>query len=79
MAGATEELLSTGYSYRQEGKYYFRYFDDIRVQIDGVWYDAIILDSCGASHWEGYFRLDMFVIDAQHVKDTTILVEIKEE
>lgn len=79
MAGATEELLSTGYSYRQEGKYYFNYFDEIRVQIDGFWYDAIILDSSGLSHWPGYFRLDMFVIDAAHVKDTTILIEIEEE
>lgn len=66
LAGATEELLRSGYSVkggnvRQEGKHYFRYYDVITLTIDGISYQGIILDSCGASMWYGETRLDLFV------------------
>lgn len=66
VATATEELYNTGYSVRgaqrrQEGKHYFRYYDELQINIDGTYYDAIVLDSCGASMWEGEFRVDIFV------------------
>ncbi len=66
LAGATEELLRSGYSVkggnvRQEGKHYFRYYDTVKLEIDGIIYDGIIIDSCGASMWYGETRLDLFV------------------
>lgn len=66
VATATEELYNTGYSLRnaqkrQEGKHYFRYYDELQINIDGTYYDAIVLDSCGASMWEGEFRVDIYV------------------
>lgn len=74
LAGATEELLRSGYSVRngnirQQGKHYFRYYDTLTIQIDGTNYEAIILDSCGASMWEGYHRLDLFVSSQEYVVD----------
>lgn len=74
LAGATEELLKSGYSVRngnirQYGKHYFRYYDTLIIEIDGVKYEAIILDSCGASMWEGYFRLDLFVSSKEYTID----------
>lgn len=74
LAGATEELLKSGYSVRngnirQLGKHYFHYYDTLIIEIDGVRYSAIILDSCGASMWEGYFRLDLFVSSKEYAID----------
>lgn len=66
VAAATEELYNTGYSVRnaqvrQDGKHYFRYYDELQINIDGTYYDAIVLDSCGAAMWEGELRIDIFV------------------
>lgn len=66
LAGATEELLRSGYSVkggnvRQEGKHYFRYYDTVKLEIDGIMYNGIIIDSCGTSMWYGETRLDLFV------------------
>lgn len=66
VACATEELLKSGYNVkgggnRQEGKHYFRYYDEGKMNIDGTWYDFIVLDSCGAAMWEGESRIDIFV------------------
>ncbi len=74
LAGATEELLRSGYSVRnanirQKGKHYFRYYDTLTIEIDGIKYEGIILDSCGAAAWEGYTRLDLFVSDKKNVID----------
>lgn len=72
VATATEELLKSGYNVkgggtRQEGKHYFRYYDELQLQIDGKWYDCVVLDSCGASMWSGEFRVDIYVPSASNV------------
>lgn len=50
VAAATNELLKTGYSVngaqQKQDKHYFNYYDTIKIQIDGTYYDGIILDSC---------------------------------
>ena len=74
LAGATEELLRSGYNInkgniRQSEKHYFRYYDTLTIEIDGIKYNAIILDSCGISMWEGYHRLDLFVSSKEYVID----------
>ena len=88
VAAATEELLKVAQNggiklsrngkERQEGKHYFRYNDTLTINIDGQNYDAIVLDSCGASMWEGEKRIDIFVPSASNVVDrydTTISYE----
>lgn len=72
VACATEELLNSGYNVngggtRQEGKYYFRYYDTLKINIDGTYYDAIVLDSCGASMWQGEKRIDIFVPNSSNI------------
>lgn len=66
VATATEELLRSGYNVkgggtRQQGKHYFKYYDTLKINIDGTYYDAIVLDSCGAAMWQGEKRIDIFV------------------
>ena len=66
LAAATEELLRSGYNvrgggHRQPNKHYFRYYDEVKLRVDGIVYDGIILDSCGASMWQGQTRIDLFV------------------
>jgi hypothetical protein len=51
----------------QENKLYFRYWDELIITIDGVKYDAIMLDTCGACYRDE--RLDLFVTDAAHAID----------
>jgi len=74
VAGATNELLKSGYntngSQNKQNKHYFNYYDTGRIKIDGKWYGFIVLDSCGASMWEGYYRLDIFVPNSDNVIDT---------
>lgn len=71
VAGATKELLKSGYSkngaQNSQVKHYFSYYDTGKIEIDGVWYDFIVLDSCGASMWEQYYRLDIMVPSASDV------------
>lgn len=72
VACATEELLASGYNVkgggtRQEGKHYFRYYDEIKLNIDGTYYDAIVLDSCGAAMWTNEKRIDIFVPSSDNV------------
>ena len=74
VAAATQELKSTGYNVNgsqtnQPDKHYFSYYDELQIQIDGVWYDAIVLDSCGASMWSGYYRIDLYVPSSSDVID----------
>ena len=73
-AGATNELLKSGYnqngSQNKQNKHYFNYYDTGRIKINGQWYGFIVLDSCGASMWEGYYRLDIFVPNSDNVIDT---------
>lgn len=69
MAGATNECLRAtkgacgNWNTRKEGKRYFDYYEEIKVVIDGIEYEAIILDSCGASMRLNENRLDLFVSD----------------
>lgn len=72
VATATEELLKSGYNVkgggtRQEGKHYFNYYDELKINIDGTYYDAIVLDSCGAAMWTGEYRIDLYVPEASDV------------
>lgn len=74
VAGATQELLKSGYnvkgSQEAQNKHYFKYYDTGRIKINGTWYGFIVLDSCGASMWKGYYRLDIFVPNSNNVIDT---------
>ena len=72
VAAATEELLnSREYSYdtkmhtRVPGRHYYRYYDELTVNVDGVDYPAIVLDSCGASMKLNEDRIDLFVSNAK--------------
>jgi len=51
----------------KENKLYFRYYDELVITIDGVKYDAIMLDTCGACYRDE--RLDLFVVDEAHAID----------
>lgn len=52
------------------GKRYFRYYEEININIDGVIYKGIILDTCGlCSNIENENRLDLFVSSKQFVID----------
>lgn len=67
LAGATVYLKSR---YGEKiGKHYFRYYDNVLVEIDGIQYDGIILDSCGACSYVQENRLDLFVRDKDSVID----------
>lgn len=68
LAAATTYLQkSFGYV---EGKKYFRYKDVVNITIDGVDYEGIILDSCGACMSVAYEdRLDLFVSSKDYVID----------
>lgn len=71
VATATQYLANQGW-YLAPGVHTYRYYDEITLVIDGVEYQAIVLDSCGSSMKTD--RIDLFVRDAGSVKDTTISV-----
>lgn len=62
LAGATTYLQSR-YGTR-EGRHYFKYYETVNLEIDGVSYQGIILDSCGASMYMDEERLDLFVANS---------------
>lgn len=71
VATATKYLLNYGFTL-SEGVHTYKYWEEITIEIDGVRYEAIILDSCGhAMHSD---RIDLFVSNNKSVKDTTIKV-----
>lgn len=71
IATATKYLLNYGFTL-SEGVHTYKYWDEIIIEIDGVRYEAIVLDSCGhAMHSD---RIDLFVSNSKSVKDTTIKV-----
>ena len=72
VATATTYLLNEGFSLA-DGVHTYKYGDEITLNIDGVDYDAIVLDSCGSSMTTD--RIDLFVSDAWAVKDTQIIVK----
>lgn len=71
VATATQYLANQGW-YLADGVHTYRYYDEITLVIDGVEYQAIVLDSCGSSMRTD--RIDLFVTGADTVKDTMIEV-----
>ena len=71
VATATQYLANQGW-YLADGVHTYRYYDEITLVIDGVEYQAIVLDSCGSSMRTD--RIDLFVNGADTVKDTMIEV-----
>lgn len=74
LAGATNECLRvksgrdgcSRYTVRQDGIYYFTYHEEVLIEIDGISYEGVVLDSCGACMRlqpsdNGAGRLDVFV------------------
>lgn len=74
VATATTYLANQGWSVAH-GVHLYKYWEELILTIDGVEYDAIILDSCGSSMRTD--RIDLFVSNAGSVKDTTINVRRK--
>ena len=72
IATATEYLLKYGYTL-SEGIHTYEYYDELVLNIDGIDYQAIVLDSCGSSMSNG--RIDLFVVDGKHIKDGEIIVK----
>lgn len=72
VATATPYLLKYGFTL-YEGVHTYRYGDEITLNIDGVDYQAVVRDSCGNCMKTG--RIDLFVSNANSVKDTQIIVK----
>lgn len=71
VATATQYLANQGW-YLAPGVHTYRYYDEITLVIDGVEYQAIVLDSCGNCCKTD--RVDLFVSNRESVKDTNITV-----
>lgn len=71
VATATPYLLKHGYTLAK-GVHTYKYYDQLTLTIDGRNYSAIVLDSCGSSMKTD--RIDLFVTDGKHAKDTMITV-----
>lgn len=55
-------------------------YDEVTIFIEGNYYDAIILDACGASFWdEEYQRYDIFVVDEKSATDQLGHVALERE
>lgn len=74
VATATTYLANQGW-YVADGVHLYKYGDELTLTIDGVEYDAIVKDSCGHSMKSD--RVDLFVSNAESVKDTMIEVRMK--
>lgn len=72
VATATNYLLNYGWRY-QNGVRLYNYYDILILNINGVDYEAIVLDSCGLCMTTG--RIDLFVVDKDAVIDTMIIVK----
>ena len=72
VATATNYLLNYGWRY-QNGVRLYNYYDVLILTIDGVDYEAIVLDSCGICMTTG--RIDLFVVNKDAVIDTQIIVK----
>lgn len=65
LAAATPYLVKQfGY---KENKLYFKYYDEVTLTIDGVQYEGIILDTCGACYRNEI--IDLFVSGKDSVID----------
>lgn len=75
LAGATNECLRSkqgacgNWNTPKEGKRYFNYYEEITVLIDGIEYEAMILDSCGACMYLDENRIDLFVSKKENAID----------
>ena len=74
VATATTYLANQGL-YTAPGVHLYKYYEELVLTIDGVDYDAIILDSCGSSMKTD--RIDLFVSNENSARDTTIKVRKK--
>ena len=72
IATATDYLLNYGWKYVEDVRLY-TYYDVLILEIDGVDYEAIVLDSCGICMTTG--RIDLFVVNEDAVIDTQIIVK----
>lgn len=72
IATATEYLLKYGFTLNS-GVRTYKYYNELVLNIDGMDYNAIVLDSCGSSMKNG--RIDLFVSNGNSVKDTMIIVK----
>lgn len=72
IATATEYLLKYGFTLNPSVRTY-KYYNELVLNIDGIDYDAIVLDSCGSSMKNG--RIDLFVSNGNSIKDTMIIVK----
>lgn len=48
---------------------YYNYYDELNITIDGVSYEAVVLDSCGACMSDKQNRIDLFVSNKNSVID----------
>lgn len=74
VATATTYLANQGW-YNAPGVHLYKYYEELVLTIDGVDYDAIILDSCGSSMKTD--RIDLFVSNGSSARDATINVRNK--
>ncbi len=74
VATATVYLANQGW-FVSDGVHLYKYWEELVLTIDGVEYDAIILDSCGSSMRTD--RVDLFVSNGSSAKDTMIQVRRK--
>lgn len=74
VATATTYLANQGW-YVAPGVHLYKYYEELVLTIDGIEYDAIILDSCGSSMKTD--RVDLFVSNGSSAKDTMIEVRRK--
>ena len=74
IATGTTYLANQGW-YVADGIRLYKYWQELVVTIDGVDYDSIILDSCGACMRDN--RIDLFVSNGSSARDTMVEVKIK--
>lgn len=74
IATASRRLLSWE-KYKNSNQRFFNLYDELILVIDGVEYEAIVLDVCGAAMKKPI--IDLFVSNKKSVKDTQIEVIIK--
>lgn len=72
LATSTTYLLKYGYEKKDYIKYY-KYYDTIIININGIDYNGIILDSCGACMKNNI--IDLFVISKQSSITTKVTVK----
>lgn len=72
IATATDYLLNYGWKLA-DGVRTYKYYQELILEIDGVDYLAVVLDSCGLCMQTG--RIDLFVENKDAIKDTTIIVK----